>query len=621
MFCPSGFSQDLKTGCPICQCRDPCEGVQCPGGLACQPQEVKCKAEPCPPIPTCKRARSLTDLCPAGQPLAIADTIRPFLCGNDAGKPQCPPLYKCLVQSGNDYGVCCPASLQIVKPGTCPKPDDIQSSDQTGVLCGAPCEHDLECPQMEKCCHSNGCNTNCQQPFNVTTCHQAKVLSEILSVNEREGRGYIPQCDGPGGVFSTKQCSRNGLVCWCVDPKSGNKVKGTMGAATLVNCDGIENMIGRAIGRSVDGGKCDRNICAAVCEYGFKNDHNGCPTCECSEPCEGFKCPMGSHCEVARDSECISGSSLCASEPICKPDLVYSNPCDIGTPLADNSTGEVFYCHQETAQSSEFQSKSFFDTDLQEITGRALTNFIVCPNDYQCINLHKETGNVCCPSGQETTLVEETTTERQQSMCEYLHDFADKMEGTEDGMAVALPPPKCSKDGGFEATQCSSKTIKVTKAEQKRLIEQKNVRQMRRLLADSSNARIRRDIQENLKLIKVQEDSIRDQKQLNVQNVVDFLKQKILNPTSNSEEVFLSELLASGVLGQGDLQGRSAKIIEFGNSRNHYKNDKVKSSSTKPLIEDDLVDVEVEECWCVDNFGTEIPRTKSVNTSQETCQK
>lgn len=346
MFCPSGFSQDLKTGCPICQCRDPCEGVQCPGGLACQPQEVKCKAEPCPPIPTCKRARSLTDLCPAGQPLAITDTIRPFLCGNDAGKPSCPPLYKCLVQSGNDYGVCCPASLQIVKPGTCPKPDDIQSSDQTGVLCGAPCEHDLECPQMEKCCQSNGCNTNCQQPFNVTTCHQAKVLSEILSVNEREGRGYIPQCDGPGGVFSTKQCSRNGLVCWCVDPKSGNKVKGTMGAAIMVNCDGIENMIGRAIGRSVDGGKCDRNICAAVCEYGFKNDHNDCPTCECSEPCEGFKCSMGSHCEVARDSECISGSSLCASEPICKPDLVYSNPCDIGTPLADNTTGEVFYCQQ-----------------------------------------------------------------------------------------------------------------------------------------------------------------------------------------------------------------------------------------------------------------------------------
>lgn len=205
-------------------------------------------------------------------------------------------------------------------------------------------------------------------------------------------------------------------------------------------------------------------------------------------------------------------------------------------------------------------------------------------------------------------------------MCEYLRDFADKMEGTEDGMAVALAPPKCLADGGFEAVQCSIKTKKVTKSEQKRLIEQKNIRQMRRLLTDSSNVRIRRDIQENLKLIKVQEDSLRDQKQLNVQNVVDFLKQKILNPTSNSEEAFLSELLASGVLGQGDLQGRSAKIIEFGNSRNHYKNDKVKSS-TKPMIEDDLVDAEVEECWCVDNFGTEIPRTKSVNTSQETCQK
>ncbi len=36
----------------------------CPGGLQCQQQEVNCKTDPCPPVPTCKKARSLSDLCP-----------------------------------------------------------------------------------------------------------------------------------------------------------------------------------------------------------------------------------------------------------------------------------------------------------------------------------------------------------------------------------------------------------------------------------------------------------------------------------------------------------------------------------------------------------------------------
>lgn len=86
------------------------------------------------------------------------------------------------------------------------------------------------------------------------------------------------------------------------------------------------------------------NLLTNLCSMFPQNDHNGCPTCECSDPCEGYQCPMGNRCEVAKDPECVSGSSLCASEPVCKPDVAYSNPCDIGTPFSDNSTGEVFYC-------------------------------------------------------------------------------------------------------------------------------------------------------------------------------------------------------------------------------------------------------------------------------------
>lgn len=244
------------------------------------------------------------------------------------GKPQCPPLYKCVVQNGNEYGVCCAASLKYEKPGTCQNTADIISSSDHGVLCGSSCSHDLECPGMQKCCDSIACGRNCQNSRDATMCHQAKLQSEILAISEREGRGYIPQCDRKSGQFMTKQCSNNGLVCWCVNPENGNKIKGTNGAAKSVNCDNIENLLIRSGARSIDGtNQCDQNICAAVCQYGFKTDHNGCSTCECEEPCEGYICSLGSKCVVAKDPQCISNSGLCQSEPICQPDLLYSNPC------------------------------------------------------------------------------------------------------------------------------------------------------------------------------------------------------------------------------------------------------------------------------------------------------
>ncbi|XP_050082531.1 uncharacterized protein LOC126569475 [Anopheles aquasalis] len=643
MFCPAGFAKDLSSGCPICRCRDPCEDIQCPRGQQCEPQEVQCKTEPCPPVPTCRKARSLNDLCPAGQPLAISGTVRPFLCGNDPGKPSCPPLYRCLVQGGNDYGVCCPASLQFEKPGSCPKPDEIESSASAGFLCGTPCGHDLECPQMQKCCQSNGCGRNCQQPHNVTVCHQARMLSELLSVNEREGRGYVPQCEGPGGSFSTRQCSRNGLVCWCVDPRSGNKIKGTMGAAATVNCDGVENMIGgRAGGRSVDGAQtlCDHNICAAVCEYGFKNDHNGCPTCECSEPCEGYLCPGGSHCEVAKDPKCEGYSGLCSSEPVCKPDLVYSNPCEIGTPLADNVTGELLFCHMDRPKSREYQSRSFFDDDEQEESEtngrkRSMSNTIVCPVEtHECRKLHGESRSVCCPLVNETD-EEDATEDRQQTMCEYLRDFSDRMEGTVEGMELALPPPACTPDGGYQAMQCVTRVKKVKASEQRKYIEQNSIRRMRKLLEDAVITNPAAPLTTESSQQSTTEGSIRARRAASPDATL-----KLLPVDSSSEPTGTDALMAyirqrSTSAGAELILGRSAKIIDFNRleSKNGAGNvDKVEIKPStllkRPLVmptlptpaQEQLVEVEIEECWCADGFGTEIPKTRGFNASTKSCE-
>lgn len=74
-------------------------------------------------------------------------------------------------------------------------------------------------------------------------------------------------------------------------------------------------------------------------------------------------------------------------------------------------------------------------------------------------------------------------------MCEYLRDFSDRMEGTEAGMVLALPTPSCNKDGTFESRICTTKTIKITRAQQKQMLEQKTVREMRALLQNSPQNR------------------------------------------------------------------------------------------------------------------------------------
>ncbi|XP_017786716.1 PREDICTED: balbiani ring protein 3-like [Nicrophorus vespilloides] len=423
MFCPHGFAL-AKDGCPLCKCRDPCEDVKCPDALACQLEELSCKDPPCPPIPTCKRGRSLDNICPVGDPLRISDTVRPFLCGNDPTKPNCPPMYQCLVQPGNDYGVCCPASLQIQKTGSCP------AKTEQVYECGSMCTHDLECPSVQKCCETAQCGSSCTHPSNVTECLHQRALSEILAVSERAGRGYVPQC-GSDGHFETRQCSRNGLVCWCVD-RMGKKLKGSMGAAENVNCTLVEARI-QTQGRSIAGkrNKCEHLECAAICEYGFKLDDDGCHTCKCDDPCEGYACPEDEECVNVKDSSCMD--FLCPSLPVCRPKQVYTNPCISGTPLTDDLSGAPIACALRSDDGT------------------------LCPSSHECTAVAGSTQAVCCQKESEEVkpeLDQIAEENRPQTMCDYLHSFSENMEGTRDGMAMALPQPKCDSEGNFVAEQC-----------------------------------------------------------------------------------------------------------------------------------------------------------------------
>ncbi|XP_045503033.1 balbiani ring protein 3 isoform X1 [Colias croceus] len=470
MFCPLGFELDAR-GCPLCKCRDPCTGVTCPGQLSCQLEETPCLRPPCPPVPTCKRGRSLQNICPVGEPLLISETSRPFLCGTDPGKPNCPPLYRCLVESGNDYGVCCPASLELQKAGTCPVPST------TDLDCGTPCAHDLECPSMQKCCDGGECGRHCTLPHNVTMCRQQKMLAELLVVSEKEGRGYVPQC-ADDGSFQSRQCSRNGLVCWCVDTE-GNKLRGSMGPSATVTCSPTPHPA-RTGGRSLQA--CARALCAGVCEYGYKSGADGCATCECDDPCEGFPCAGGEECVRVRDADCTG--EFCTGYPVCRPRVSYENPCEVGVPATDED-GSVVSCGTQrdcplghicvTARRSggdvccpDVGADNSTDSEVIEI------NFESCGSEAEamcslnstasCLDGNCEDGLLCCSTSNcgpicvdsdkiklQTDRVDDTPT-----MCEYLRDFDEKMEGTVDGMKLALPAPTCEADGSFTSRQCSN---------------------------------------------------------------------------------------------------------------------------------------------------------------------
>lgn len=93
--------------------------------------------------------------------------------------------------------------------------------------------------------------------FGFLVCLQQKMLTELLIVNEKEGKGYVPQCSPESGQFEPRQCSRNGLVCWCVN-SNGDKLPGTMGSGDKVQCSKVEK--GKKFLRNLHGIKLKKKL-------------------------------------------------------------------------------------------------------------------------------------------------------------------------------------------------------------------------------------------------------------------------------------------------------------------------------------------------------------------------
>lgn len=210
------------------------------------------------------------------------------------------------------------------------------------------------------------------------------------------------------------------------------------------------------------------------------------------------------------------------------------------------------------------------------------------------------------------------------------------MEGTEEGMSLgnffltntmkylnfvyflpqiftALKPPRCHSDGSFVSMQCQLRRMSLTKAEQKKVLEQNNIREMRKLL----NNRKKREVQ-TLKLIRVDNGrEFASDNNPDAQAIVDFLRRKIFE----SPEQFITDLFGDHTEGRTarliDIQAEDDEEVDEDDARIDRKLS-IKSQQKR----NDLVEVDVEECFCVDGFGTEIPRTRgSINVTEMECNK
>lgn len=159
MGCDYGFSLDPETRCPRCQCRDPCDDVECAENHECRTVDVSCDGEYCPPVPACL--------------------------------PR--------------------------KPGQCPFliPPGNEQSDLDA--CDYECRSDSHCDGSKRCC-SNGCGTQCAEPQLKTACQhlQSIQMHQAIELGVPARRKYIAQCDENTGSWKPIQC---GPIndCWCVD--------------------------------------------------------------------------------------------------------------------------------------------------------------------------------------------------------------------------------------------------------------------------------------------------------------------------------------------------------------------------------------------------------------------
>ncbi|KAJ9582849.1 hypothetical protein L9F63_022808, partial [Diploptera punctata] len=152
------------------------------------------------------------------------------------------------------------------------------------------CTRDEDCPgNLDKCCIT-ACGRACVNPL-YTGCEQQQMEAarRARALGTEGSSVRIPECDNHGD-FETIQCDSTSPNCWCVDA-AGFEIPGTRAPArSLVNCS--------------DPKPCGAHTCRMLCPHGFSLNKDGCPMCQCYDPCNEIKCPGSLSCEL-EDVACV----------------------------------------------------------------------------------------------------------------------------------------------------------------------------------------------------------------------------------------------------------------------------------------------------------------------------
>ena len=332
--CDYGFAVDNATQCPMCECRNPCDVLQCPAGHECQMVLSNCPEAPfCPALPFCtavQRSRegeqeeegqeeeetvAVEELgCPVGEPYLNPADNSSVLCNPRSRALSCPDGFSCYSEGNGAEGTCCPIQRDL-KAGQCPYlvPVSVDSCDNE-------CSADEDCDGQLKCC-SNGCGTQCVEPLIKTACQHTQM---IMKYKARENgvpanRLFIPKCRPDDGAFEPVQCDPVTRACWCVSP-DGRELAGTRVPPGLQpQCHAPRDCPSLAA-------ECPELDCG---QNGHQLDTSGCPVCVCRDPCQGVQCRSeAEECRVVQVN-CIRAP--CPPLPVCLPRL--DNPCSHGQPL------------------------------------------------------------------------------------------------------------------------------------------------------------------------------------------------------------------------------------------------------------------------------------------------
>lgn len=329
--CQYGVQKDAN-GCNSCDCVDPCISVTCPYGYVCTyKQEPVCEDDIC-------------QISYRGQCTASTVGCPTMNCSNTCSYGRVKDSNRCdTCECANpckdvtcEIGYMC----KIVSALTCAgETCEMRHVGMCAVECLPP-----PCPELTSCEYgyvkdSNDCDTcTCNDPCKDVTCRPGQVCV----------RKTVPTYVGEGGAVKevfVGQCEQQptcaGYICeiFC---KHGHMLDTngcpmcqcfdpckdvTCGSNSVCQPRLVEKTPANPYGYIGECVECSGPACFLPCQYGFVRPTSNCSLCQCFEPCKEFNCSANQHCAITPVQP--TDFNLQSFQGQCVDDIICSRPlCD-----------------------------------------------------------------------------------------------------------------------------------------------------------------------------------------------------------------------------------------------------------------------------------------------------